>query len=113
MKILDYVPVDQFNDWMRQADILITHGGVGSIITGLKERKKVIAAARLKEFGEHTNDHQLQIIENFSQEGYLLPLNDFDQLEEVLEKAKTFSPKPFESNTKNFISYLEKEINKM
>ena len=43
-------------------------GVSGSIITGLKYNKKVIAAARLKEYGEHTNNHQLQIIKNFTKE---------------------------------------------
>lgn len=35
-------------------------------INSFRKRKKVIAAARLKEYGEHVNDHQLQILENFS-----------------------------------------------
>lgn len=110
MKIIDYIPVEEFNGFIEKADIVITHGGVGSIITGLKEGKKVIAAARLKEFGEHTNDHQLQIIENFTSQGYILALEDFDKLGEVLEKAKSFIPKDFKSNTSYFIEQLHKEI---
>ena len=32
--------------------------------------KNVIAAARLSKYNEHVNDHQLQIIDNFSRENY-------------------------------------------
>lgn len=112
MEIYDLVPMDKFEQLIKECDLLITHGGVGSIITGLKNNKKVIAAARLEKYGEHTNDHQLQIIENFSNAGYILSLDNFDKLDEIIEKSITFKPKEYKSNTKKFISVLEKEINK-
>lgn len=110
MKIFDLIPMDEFEKLINDCDLLITHGGVGSIITGLKSNKKVIAAARLKKYGEHTNDHQLQIIENFSDEGYILNLNNFEELDKILEKAKKFIPKKYKSNTKKFMKIIEKEI---
>lgn len=112
MEIYDLVPMDKFEELIKECDILITHGGVGSIITGLKNNKKVIAAARRKKYGEHTNDHQLQIIENFSAAGYILSLDDFDKLDEILKRAMTFKPKKYKSNTTKFIKILEKEIDK-
>ena len=110
MKIFDLIPMDEFDKLIEECDILITHGGVGSIITGLKNDKKVIAAARLKEYGEHTNDHQLQIIENFSKSGYILKLDDFNKLGDVIKKIGKFKPKKYKSNTKKFIKLIEKEI---
>ena len=77
MKIFDLVNRDKFDEYMSDCSLLITHGGVGSIIGGLNHGKKVIAAARLKKYKEHTNDHQIQIIEAFSNEGYILSLDDF------------------------------------
>lgn len=111
MKIFDLIPMQEFDDLIGKCDILITHGGVGSIISGLKNNKKVIAAARLKKYGEHTNNHQLQIIENFANEGYILALDDFDKLGNLLKQAKSFKPKKYKSNTKNMIKLIEKEIN--
>ena len=58
MEIFDLIPMEKFDDLIKSCDLLITHGGVGSIITGLKNNKKVIAAARLEKYKEHTNDHQ-------------------------------------------------------
>ncbi|MEG2600423.1 MAG: PssE/Cps14G family polysaccharide biosynthesis glycosyltransferase [Bacilli bacterium] len=104
MEIFDLIPMDKFDDLIKSCDILITHGGVGSIITGLKNGKTVIAAARLKEYGEHTNDHQLQIIKNFSSVGYILELSKMDELNAVLKKAKKFKPKKYESNTSNMVN---------
>lgn len=112
MEIFDLIPMDEFDRLINECDILITHGGVGSIISGLKNGKKVIAAARLKEYGEHTNNHQLEIIDNFTKSGYILALNNFDDLDKVLKLAKSFKPKEYKSNSKEFNKLIEGEIDK-
>lgn len=110
MEIFDLIDRDAFSELISSCDLLITHGGVGSIITGLKNNKKVIAAPRLEKYGEHTNDHQLQIIEKFSMSGFILPLYDFDKLDEVIKDSKKFKPKKYQSNTSNMISLIENYI---
>jgi len=110
MKIFDYVSRDKFNELMHECNLLITHGGVGSILTGLKNKKKVIAAPRLSKYHEHINDHQLQIIDRFSEEGFILPLYDFDKLDEVLKKVKKFTPKEYHSNTNHMVKLIRNYI---
>lgn len=110
MEIFDLISADKFNELIRDCSLLITHGGVGSILAGLKNNKKVIAAARLAKYKEHVNDHQLQIINKFAQEGYILELKDFDRLDKVLKKAETFKPKQYKSNTQNLINMIEEYI---
>ena len=111
MEIFDLIPMDEYDRLITECDILITHGGVGTIIAGIKNNKKVIAAARLEKYGEHVNDHQLQIVENFTNSGYILSLDNFDELDLVLKKLKKFKPNNFKSNTNNFIELIKKEIN--
>ena len=101
MEIFDFVNPSELDKLMKEADILITHGGVGSILGALKYDKPVIAAARLAKYKEHTNDHQKQIVGEFAKEGYILELDDFSKLTEVLKKAKKFKPKKYKSNKKN------------
>ena len=111
MKIVDYLPVNEFEELIDKADIIICHAGVGTILTALKKGKKIIAAARLKKYGEHVNDHQLQILDNFTKKGYILPLEDFDKIDVLIKQAQDFVPKEFKSNKKFFLKQLEKEIN--
>ena len=101
MEIFDFVLPDKLDKLMKEADILITHGGVGSILGALKYDKPVIAAARLSKYKEHTNDHQKQIVAEFVKEGYILELDDFSNLVDILKKAKKFKPKKYKSNKKN------------
>jgi len=110
MEIFDLIAKEEFEDLIKKCDLLITHGGVSSILTGLKNSKKVIAAARLKKYGEHTNDHQLQIIDNFEEAGYILKLDDFDNLAELIKKSKKFKPKKYISNTENMVKIIEEYI---
>ena len=107
MEIHGLIDRDKFSDLMKECDLLITHGGVGSILTGLKNNKKVIAAPRLKAYGEHTNDHQLEIIEKFSNSGLILPLYNFDELDKVLKKIEKFKPQKYQTNTSNMIRLIE------
>ena len=112
MKIFDLISSDEFDELIKKCDILITHGGVGSILTGLKNNKKVIAAARLSKYKEHTNDHQKEIVEEFSKRGYIIELSDFKKLDEVLKEIKTFKPKKYKSNNDKFIKIVEDYIEK-
>ena len=110
MEMFDLVPQKEFDKYIDEARLIITHGGAGSILTAVKKGKKVIAAARLAKYKEHNNDHQLQIVEEFSKKGYILKLDNFDDLDKVLEKAKTFKPKKYISNTKNIENLVTKYI---
>ena len=110
MKIFDLIPMEEFSKLTSECSLLITHGGVGSIISGLQNNKKVIALPRLKVFKEHVNDHQLQIIENFEKSGYILASYSVDDLANTIKKVPTFEPKKYTSNTENFIKLIKKYI---
>ncbi len=110
MEIVDYLSQEEFEEYMKKCDLLITHGGVGSILTGLSYGKKVIAAARLSKYKEHINDHQVQIIKEFAKKGYILELEDFSKLNEVIKKSKKFKPNKYKSNTNNMIKMIEDYI---
>ena len=110
MEIFDLVPAPEFAKLMDEADLVITHGGAGSILTAIKKGKKIIAAARLAKYKEHHNDHQKQIIGEFASRGYILELEDFDELGDMIKKIKKFKPKKFESNTKNMIKLIDDYI---
>lgn len=107
MEIFDFKSQDEIDKYMKEADVIITHGGVGSILGALKYNKPVIAAARLKKYKEHANDHQIEIIKKYSKEKYILELKDFEQIDRALKKARGFKPKKMHSNNDNFCTKLE------
>jgi len=112
MKILDYVNQEEFENYIKSCEILITHGGVGSIITGLKHNKKVLVMPRLSKYKEHNNDHQLEITEEFTNEGYILSFNDEKTFEKAYKKLDNFKPRKYRSNTENMIKLIQDFIDK-
>lgn len=110
MKVIDFVSNDEIEKFEQQADYIITHGGVGSIIGSIEKGKKVIAVPRLKQYGEHVNDHQLDIVESFDKLGYIIGITDVSQLEEALQRVKVFEPKKYIQNTGNIIKIVENFI---
>ncbi|MEE0840241.1 MAG: PssE/Cps14G family polysaccharide biosynthesis glycosyltransferase [Acutalibacteraceae bacterium] len=113
MQIFDLIDMDRFNKLLEECSLLITHGGVGTIVSGLQKKKKVIAVPRLQKYAEHVNDHQLEIIENFAESGFILPSYDVDKLEEAILKAKTFEPKQYTSNTTNMVELVKSHIERL
>lgn len=107
MKIIDFVSDNEIEKIEQQADLIITHGGVGSIIGSIEKGKKVIAVPRLKQYGEHVNDHQLDIVESFDQLGYIIGIEDVSQLGEALQRVDKFKPKKYIQNTGNIIKIVE------
>lgn len=110
IETFDYKPKDEIQKLIEEADIIITHGGVGTIIECLDMKKKIIVSPRLKKYKEHTNDHQLQITKEFHKKGYVLPLYKMKDLCKVIEQAKEFIPKNYESNADNFRNKVKEYI---
>jgi UDP-N-acetylglucosamine transferase subunit ALG13 len=76
----NFLNQDEFEDAVQRSDIVIAHGGTGVIISAVKEGKKVIAVPRLKEYGEHVDDHQLQVIKQFDEMGLIEACYDVDYI---------------------------------
>lgn len=107
MKIFDFISSDELDKLEQQADCIITHGGVGSIISSIEKDKKVIAVPRLKRYGEHVNDHQLDIVQSFDKLGYIIGVTDVLQLSYALQKINMFQPKKYVQNTGKIISIVQ------
>lgn len=68
----DYLTEEEFDSLINDSDIVIAHGGTGSIMRALNAGKKTILVTRLKKYGEHINDHQIQNNIAFSSYGFAL-----------------------------------------
>lgn len=76
---------DEFRKYQEKADIIISHGGTGALISSLKLGKKVIATPRLAKYKEHTDDHQLQVAGVLDEQGYLKMVVKMDNLCEAIK----------------------------
>ena len=98
---------EEFADRLDQADIVITHGGTGVIMNAVKRGKKVIAVPRLARYGEHVDDHQLELLRQFEQLDLICRWDDCDTLDEALAQVKRTRYKPYQSNTRAILDSIE------
>lgn len=100
-----YMEINEFNEHVENAEIIICHGGTGAIVSSIKKGKSVIAFPRMSKNGEHINDHQQEIIDQFLENEWILS-GEISELAGLIEKAKiTVTPK-YESNTSQIIGII-------
>ena len=107
MKIFDFMTKEELEEWQNKADLVITHGGVGSILQAITKQKKVIAIPRLHEYGEHVNDHQKEIVELFHQKGYIIGIQRVEELQKAIQQIDTFEPKRYQQNHDKMLKIIE------
>lgn len=111
-KYFNLIGREDFQKYIEEASVIISHAGTGSVIPPLKMKKKVIVVPRRLKYGEHLDDHQLELADVFSSAGYTLCANDKQELADCIRKMELFQPKEFKSNKKEFnalvIDFIEK-----
>ena len=107
MEIFNLIDKERLSELQDEADLIITHGGVGSIISSLKKGKKVIVVPRLKKYGEHVNNHQLQIARRFGEDGYVKYVMNLKNLAKTISQIDKFEPKKYETVDSNVVSIVE------
>ena len=106
LKIIDFVDRDTLARYQEEANFIITHGGVGSIISSIEKGKKVIAVPRKHQYEEHVNDHQKEIVELFNEKGYIIGINDVSNLENAIRRIKDFEPKKYQHGNSKMLKII-------
>ncbi|WP_439483405.1 glycosyltransferase [Cyclobacterium plantarum] len=63
---------DELTKLYKEARIVKSQAGTGSLINGLKLNKKIISIPRLTKYGEVVDDHQVEILDEFYKINYIL-----------------------------------------
>lgn len=98
---------EEFDTKMAAAEIVVSHGGTGSLVGALKRGKKVIAVPRRKKYGEHVDDHQIEIVDVFEKAGLLIRVDEMQDLEGALKRIESFTAGVFVSRKAQMLQLLE------
>lgn len=109
IEIIPFMSIELYKKYIEESDIVICHGGVGTIFDALYAGKKVLAIPRLARYGEHVNDHQIEICDELEKEGYILYLKEYDLFDDVMERLIKTDFKKYIPN-ENYLEILKKEI---
>ena len=70
----------------QEADIIVGHAGMGTIISALTYQRPLVVMPRRVEFGEHRNDHQLATASRFGNRPGLNVAADETEISIVLDR---------------------------
>ena len=73
---------------IREADVVVCHAGIGSIMMALEASRRPVIVARLARFNEHVDDHQLDIADRMAEEGLVTYARDLGDLDEKIAEAR-------------------------
>lgn len=102
----EFMDKEEFDRHIEEADVIICHSGVGTIMTSLKSKKPVIVYPRLAKYKEHVDDHQLDIARAFETKGYVLCCYEGDDLIELIEKSRKFEFGVYVSHREKIVSLI-------
>ena len=75
--VLEAVPFIGFGEMlarMREADVVVTHAGVGSILLAMREGHTPIVVPRRHAHGEHVDDHQVELTTALAEQNKVIAL---------------------------------------
>ena len=95
-----FLDFDKMLELQKKSDLIISHGGVGSITTGLVLNKRVIVVPRMKKYKEHIDEHQVFTTKKLEEQGRIIAVYNENNLDEAIQRAKNFKPKTVPSKSR-------------
>lgn len=86
IRLVNFLPPDQFEQYFNNARLIIAHAGMGTIISALKQKKPIIVVPRLALLKEHRNDHQIATAMRMHDLGYVYAAYDKAQLKDLINQ---------------------------
>jgi len=75
-----FVNADKFEELIASSTCIVSHAGMGSIITAMRYGKPAILMPRSAALGEHRNEHQLATARRFSDHPSIRIANSADEI---------------------------------
>jgi len=80
----DYLEYAPLLEQIRLARIVVSHAGIGTVMTVVAEGKRPVVVPRLHRYAEAVDDHQLPIARRLGEAGLVTLVEDPEQLVTVL-----------------------------
>jgi UDP-N-acetylglucosamine transferase subunit ALG13 len=80
---------EEYRRLFEESRTIVSHAGIGTLLEAARRRKPLVCVPRLRRFGEHWDDHQLEICRELARSGTLHFVDDPNDLDlTVLSRAE-------------------------
>jgi UDP-N-acetylglucosamine transferase subunit ALG13 len=86
-EVVDFLSYAELETHVKNASLVISHAGVGSIMVALSHGRRPLVAPRLARYGEAVDDHQVQVATMLEQQGRVTVISDLADLQRAVDTA--------------------------
>ena len=86
IEVVSFLSPKDFDNYFENAKLIISHAGMGTIISALVKKKPIIVMPRLVKYNEHRNEHQLGTAKQMDTDGYVFVAYNTQELQEKFEQ---------------------------
>jgi UDP-N-acetylglucosamine transferase subunit ALG13 len=84
IRTVDFLAPDEFNKLFDEARMIVSHAGMGTIISAMQQAKPIIIFPRIAALGEHRNEHQMATAKQMAKMKYVYVAFNKEQLRELM-----------------------------
>jgi len=84
MKSYDFLNPSQYTELFSKSSLIVSHAGMGTIISAMQSNKPIIILPRIAKLGEHRNEHQTATAKRFDKLKYIHVAYNETQLQEMV-----------------------------
>lgn len=110
-----FLSIDEMHEYMKRADVIITHGGPSSFIMALQYNKIPLVVPRLEKYHEHVNNHQFNFCEELVTRNFPIKLVEDTQLlaQEIAKIENSETQKKIQTNNDIFVEKFGQIVSKL
>lgn len=83
---VEFLPPSEFRDLFARARFVVSHAGMGTIITAVEFEKPIVVMPKRASLGEQRNEHQLATVRRFRRSGHVLVAETEVELAGLLDR---------------------------
>lgn len=104
-----FLEYEKMLELIKKSDVIICHGGAGTLLDSLQFNKPVIIFPRLKKFNEVYDDHELELAEALESMGKAIAVYDIEKLEDAIKKAISMKSKLIK-RSRRLVNFLKEYL---
>jgi beta-1,4-N-acetylglucosaminyltransferase len=89
-QVVRFLPPDDYRRCIQDASVIVCHAGAGNLADALRAGKMPVVMPRRKKYGEHVDDHQMELAAMLSQEGRIVLATEAEDLLGAIAKARDY-----------------------
>lgn len=105
-----FIEMLEFESLLNEASLIISHGGAGTLINLLQKGRVPIVMPRRREYAEHVDDHQVELVKALAAQGRVIPVYEERDLEAAVRGHESKTPRRSAAQPSEMIALVSQAI---